>query len=50
VYLQQKWQFWSQSKQIWHFWGPDGQSKQILVFSKDACSNPNIIGEIFEIL
>ena len=48
--LTQKWQFWSQSEQIWHFGGPDGQSEQILVFSTHAWSNPNIFGEIFEIL
>jgi hypothetical protein len=39
-----------QSKQIWHFGGPDGPSKKILVFSTHACSILNIFGEIFEIL
>jgi hypothetical protein len=29
---------------------PDGQSEQILTFSVYACCNPNIFGEIFEIL
>ena len=45
--------FWGligQSEQIWHFGGPDGQSKQILVFTMHAWSNLNIFGEIFESL
>ena len=42
--------FSGQSERIWHFLRPDGQSEQILTFLVYACCNPNIFGEIFEIL
>jgi hypothetical protein len=38
------------SEQILVFWRPDGQSEQILTFGAHACSSPNILGQIFEIL
>ena len=40
----------SQSEQISIFWRPDGPSKQNLTSSVQACCDPNILGEIFEIL
>ena len=42
--------FWGQSEQIWIFLRPDGPSEQSLAFSVHACCDPNIFGEIFEIL
>jgi len=45
--------FWgliSQSEQISIFWRPDGPSEQNLTVSVQACCDPNILGEIFEIL
>ena len=52
VWKQSEWNcyFSGQSERIWHFLRPDGQFEQILTFLVYACCNPNIFGEIFEIL